>query len=163
MAHNQLSAYLNDHLAGSVVALELLAHLEQAHAGTTLAATLGTVRAEIAADRQVLEQLMTQLGVSRSGTRQAAAWLGEKVVQLKLAFDDRGASAMHLFESLEAVSLGIAGKGGLWRALEAAAAVEPALRRADYPTLIHRAEEQRARIEAERLVVAPQVLGDDQG
>lgn len=162
MAHEHLSAYLNDHLAGSVVALELLAHLEQAHAGTALAATLATVHAEIAADRQVLEDLMTQLGVARSGPRQAAAWLGEKIAQLKLAFDDRGASAMHLFESLEAVSLGIAGKGGLWRALEAAAAVEPALRRADYPTLIRRADEQRARIEAERLAVAPQALSHDQ-
>lgn len=162
MAHDHLSAYLNDHLAGSVVALELLTHLEQAHAGTALAATLAEVHAEITADRQVLEALMAQLAVARSGPRQTVAWLGEKVAQLKLAFDDRGTSAMHLFESLEAVSLGIVGKGGLWRALQAAAAVEPALSRTDYPALIRRAEEQCARIEAERLAVAPQVLSHNQ-
>lgn len=56
---------------------------------------------------------------------------------------------MHLRESLEAVSLGIAGKGGLWRALQTVAAAEPALRAVDYAELIRRADAQRARIEAE--------------
>jgi hypothetical protein len=34
MANEHLAAYLNDHLAGSVAAVELLEDLEKAHAGT---------------------------------------------------------------------------------------------------------------------------------
>ncbi len=34
MANESLATYLNDHLAGSVVALELLDHLEEDGAGT---------------------------------------------------------------------------------------------------------------------------------
>ena len=34
MANESLATYLNDHLAGSVVALELLDHLEEGGAGT---------------------------------------------------------------------------------------------------------------------------------
>ena len=36
MTSEQLGTYLNDHLAGSVVAVDLLEHLEKAHAGTPL-------------------------------------------------------------------------------------------------------------------------------
>lgn len=154
MARQQLAAYLNDHLSGSVVALELLEHLEQVHAGTPLAAVVAQVRAEIHDDRAVLEHLIARLDINRSAPRQAVAWLGEKLAQLKLAFDDRGAGAMHLFESLEAVSLGIEGKGGLWRTLVILAPTIPALQGIDYPELIRRAESQRVRIEAERLRVA---------
>lgn len=162
MAKSHLSAYLNDHLAGSVVALELLAHLEHAHAGTPLAQTLAEVRAEIAADRTALEALMAQVGAGQSAPRQAAAWLSEKLARAKLALDDGGAGSMHLFEGLEAVSLGIEGKAGLWRALERLATADPAVSGPDYAELIRRAERQRGRIEAERLRVAPAALGPTQ-
>ena len=46
---NHLSSYLNDHLSGSVVALEMLAHLETAH--TELGTALRQLRDEILADR----------------------------------------------------------------------------------------------------------------
>lgn len=159
MAQQNLAVYLNDHLAGSVVALELLEHLEQIHRGTDLAATLAEVRAEIVDDRAVLEGLMERLGVTPSAPRQAAAWMSEKLAQIKLAVDDAGGGAMRVFEGLEVVALGIAGKAGLWRALELLAASNPALRGPDYAELIRRAKAQRTRIEAERLRIAPEALG----
>jgi hypothetical protein len=63
-----------------------------------------------------------------------------------------------LFESLEALSLGIEGKKSLWVALSAAAEVSPELRIADYERLKKRAEEQRNRVEAKRLEVAKAAL-----
>jgi hypothetical protein len=47
-------------------------------------------------------------------------------------------------ESLEAVAIGIHGKGSLWRALK----VVPSADGPDYHRLIARADEQRERIEA---------------
>ena len=45
MANESLATYLNDHLAGSVVALELLDLLEEDGAGTAQASTLAGVHA----------------------------------------------------------------------------------------------------------------------
>jgi hypothetical protein len=42
MAHEHLTTYLNDHLAGSVVALELLDHLQATHAGSELGPSSNT-------------------------------------------------------------------------------------------------------------------------
>ena len=58
MANEYLATYLNDHLAGSVVALELLGHLEEGGAGTAEAFLLADVHADIEADRQELEELV---------------------------------------------------------------------------------------------------------
>lgn len=96
---------------------------------------------------------MTRLEIDHSRPRQAAAWIGEKLAQLKLVIDDSAAGNMRLFEGVEAVSLGIEGKTGLWRALEACAATSPALQ-LDYPRLIVRSQEQRSVAETLRLQMA---------
>ena len=54
MANESLATYLNDHLAGSVVALELLDHLQTDRAGTEQTSILAGVHADIEADRQEL-------------------------------------------------------------------------------------------------------------
>ena len=73
MANEHIATYLNDHLAGSVVALELLEHLEGAHADTPLADFFSNLRSEIAADREELESLIGRLHISQSRTRKASA------------------------------------------------------------------------------------------
>jgi hypothetical protein len=151
MAHDHLATYLNDHLAGAVAALELLEHLEKTHAGTPVAPDLSALRAEIEADRRTLESLMTRLHVTESRPRKAAAWLAERLAWLKLRLDDSGHGAFRLFESLEAVSLGIEGKLGLWRTLAALAPTVPDLSGPEYDVLMRRATEQRGRTEALRL------------
>jgi hypothetical protein len=156
MSDQHIAVYLNDHLAGSVVALELLEHLEKAHAGTDLERFLAGLRADITADRQELEALMGRLHVTTSSPRKAMAWLAEKFTELKLRLDDAAGGTLRLFESLEAVALGIDGKRALWRAL--AAAETPGLGVADYERLERRAEEQRSRIETARLDAARAAL-----
>jgi hypothetical protein len=162
MAHDHLATYLNDHLAGAVAALELLAHLERAHAGTSVGRALIELRADIDADRETLESLMRRLHVTESRPRKATAWLAERLAWLKLRLDDSGHGAFRLFESLEAVSLGIEGKLGLWRTLAAIAPALPDVSALDYETLIRRATDQRGRAEALRLEAAPAALAATQ-
>jgi hypothetical protein len=150
----QLATYLNDHLSGSTAALELLEHLEQTHAD--LAPFLKHLRHDIELDRKELEALMARVGATRSTARQAAAWIVEKFARLKMKVDDLSGSKLRLLESLEAVAIGIHGKGSLWRALK----VIPSASGPDYDMLIRRADEQRERIEAVRLDAARAALGD---
>ena len=158
MANEHIATYLNDHLAGSVVAIELLEHLEAAHAETDLGRFAAELRADVSADRRELEALMESLQVAESRTRKASAWLSEKMTELKLRLDDPGDGALRLLEALEAVSLGIEGKLGLWRALAAASEGAPLLQGFDYERLAQRAIDQRNRVEAERLKAAKRAL-----
>jgi hypothetical protein len=148
-----LGTYLNDHLAGAVAALELLEHLEGTH--PDLAPALGALRHDIEEDKKELEAQIARLGAARSPIRQAAAWVAEKFARLKMKVEDPAGDKLKLLESLEAVAVGIHGKGCLWRALKAV----PAASGPDYDRLIARAEEQRARIEPLRVDVARAALG----
>lgn len=161
MSDQNVSTYLNDHLAGSVGALELLGHLEAAHADTALGGFFAGLRADIEADQRELEALMGRLEVSPSGPRQAAAWLAEKAARLKLRLDDPAGGARRRLEALEALAVGIEGKRALWRALAAAAVSAPGLRGPDYQGLERRADEQRRRVEDARLEAARSVLGGE--
>ena len=158
MAEKHIATYLNDHLAGSTAALELLEHLESAHDSAEVVRFAAELRADVAADRQELEALMDRLQVAQSRTRRAAAWLTEKASELKLRWDDRASGALHLLEALDALSVGIEGKRLLWRALAAAAEDALALQGVDYEHLTQRAEEQRGRVEALRLDAARRAL-----
>jgi hypothetical protein len=161
MADEHLATYLNDHLAGSVVALELLEHLEATHTDSGLRDFFVQLYADIAADRDELEGLMKSLLITQSRTRRASAWLAEKMTELKLLVDDPQGGALRLFESFEALSLGIEGKRSLWIALAAVAEKSPALRIIDYGRLTQRATEQRARVEKLRIDTAIKALTED--
>jgi hypothetical protein len=159
MANESLATYLNDHLAGSVVALELLDHLEKDGAGTAQASTLAGVHAEIVADRQELEAFMAQRGIAVSTPRKATGWLVEKLSEIKLHLDDAGNGTLRRLEALETISLGIAGKEALWQALAAAAEDAPELGALDYTLLEQRAKTQRAVVESLRLRAAQEAFG----
>ena len=154
MDNPQLATYLNDHLAGSEAALELLDHLETEHAGTQIAMLASGLRQDVEADRRELEKLMTRLGISQSATRKATAWLSEKATQLKLGLDDPKGGGLRLLEIFEALSLGIEGKRLLWRSLKTAAVYNPELQGTDYQSLEHRADDQRLGIEPFRMGAA---------
>lgn len=159
MASEYLASYLNDHLSGSVAAIELLEHLQAAYAGSELEHFFAELRNDIEADRQELKRLMDRLKIPQSGTRKAGAWLAGKLAELKMRLDDSAHGPLRLLESLEAVELGINGKLALWRALIAAAEIAAVLRGAlDYQRLAKRATEQIERVEAHRLNAAKAAL-----
>ncbi len=159
MASESLATYLNDHLAGSVVALELLDGLETERAGTPDAPILARLRTDIVADRDELTALMARLGIEESRPRQATAWLLEKVSDLKMRIDDPGGGALRRLETLETISLGIEGKRLLADALATAVKKTPALAGFDTAGLARRAGEQRAVVETMRVEAAREALG----
>src|SRR5512145_2575288 len=101
MHSESLTTYLNDHLAGSVAALELLDHLVGITKGTEREEFLVALGGEIEEDQEILRQLLRALGRRESKTRKAAAWLTEKVGEAKLKLDDPGDGQLRLLEALE--------------------------------------------------------------
>src|SRR5213594_3987496 len=144
-----LDSYLNDHLAGSISALELIAHWAKIHKGEPLGSFFVETEREIKADQDTLRDVMRTLGVEESKVRQAGAWAAEKVgrARLMIAGDEQGSLGLVL--TLEGLIMGIAGKKLLWRAL--AAANLPQLNGYDFEELQRRAQEQIERIEDERM------------
>ena len=153
-----LSSYLNDHLAGSVGALELLDRLIETYQGKPLEPFFADLRDEIDADQETLKKLIAELGEEESTVRKAGAWVMEKFSRGKIQLGGEGEERMGLFLALEGLALGIHGKRSLWRALAAAAETIPSLRNQDYVTLERRAVEQHDRVEAKRLEVARDVF-----
>ena len=152
----ELNDYLNDHLAGSVAALELLDRLVTACEGKPLERFFRDLRADIREDQEQLRELTAKLGVEESAIRKAGAWFVEKLSRPTIDLDD--ASEAGLFLALEALVLGITGKRSLWRALQAASRTVPELARLDYAGLEKRAIEQCERVEARRLEIARSVF-----
>ena len=154
----KLSDYLNDHLAGSVGALEMLDRMIEMLAEKPLERFFRELRDEIHQDQEQLRELMQKLGIAESSTRKAGAWIAEKLTRPKIDVADGSMEDIGVFLGLEALLLGITGKRSLWRALQAASRTVPALARLDYAGLEQRAIDQCERVEARRLEMARAVF-----
>ena len=156
-----LDSYLNDHLAGSVSALELIAHWVKVHKGEPLGRFFVETEREIKADQDTLRDVMRTLGAEESKMRQAGAWAAEKVgrVRLMIAGDEQGSLGLVL--TLEGLIMGVTGKKLMWRAL--AAAKLPGLNSYNFEQLQGRAEQQIERIEAERIRAVSQAFSENIG
>jgi hypothetical protein len=154
VAKEDLTIYLNDHLAGSVGALELIDHLIKQFAGKPLGHFLTRLRADIESDQKALSDLIDKLGAKESSMRKAGGWLMEKLGRAKIGVTDVKIEDGGLLQALEALVLGISGKQLLWRALAAVAQTSPNLKGTDFGRLEERAIEQIERVETERLRVA---------
>ena len=151
-----LGIYLNDHLAGSTGALELVKRAAGEHDGP-LGTFVAQLRDEIAADRHVLEGLMDELGVTPDKAKVAVAWAGEKAGRLKPNGEVRGRSPLTPLIELESLSLGIEGKRLMWLAL--AEVEDLPLSRERLAELVARAEAQREGVEVHRREAARRALG----
>jgi len=158
---DDLSDYLNDHLAGSVAAIELLDRVVETYAGKPLERFFRELRDDIRSDQEQLEELIAKLGLKESTVRKAGAWIAEKFSRPKIDLESDSKSELGLFLALEALVLGITGKRSLWRALEAASRLVPALARLDYSGLEKRAIDQCERVEARRLEIGRSVFKTD--
>ena len=153
-----LNDYLNDHLAGSVGALELLDRLLEVYGGKPLEKFFRDLRQDVEQDQAQLKELMQKLGAGESAVRKAGAWLVEKLSRSKIDLENGSREEMGLLLALEALVLGITGKRSLWRALQAASRTVPELARLDYSGLEKRSIEQCERVEARRLEIARTVF-----
>jgi hypothetical protein len=157
----ELDSYLNDHLAGSIGALELLAHWAKLYQGKPLGAFFADIEAEIKADQDRLRDLMRCLGVEESKVRQVGAWAAEKLGLARFVIAGHEPGDLGLVLVLEGLIMGIAGKQLLWRALDAANL--PKAEGFGFKELQRRAEEQIERIEAERIRAARRAFPDPVG
>jgi hypothetical protein len=152
-----LAIYLNDHLAGATVGVELARRLRASNRDEPeFGPELAAICAEIEADRETLVAIMDRLGVSRSRVKPLAAVLAERVGRLKLNGQLRGYSPLSRLDELEFLSIGVAGKHQLWRALEHTHASD--LLGFELDALVERASEQLSRLEALRLKAAALAL-----
>jgi hypothetical protein len=151
-----LDSYLNDHLAGSISALELIAHWVKAHKGEPLGSFFVQIEREIKADQQALRDVMRTLEVEESKVRKAGAWAAEKIGRARLTIAGDAPGGLGLVLTLEGLIMGVTGKKLMWRTL--AVAKLPRLNSYNLEELQHRAEQQVARIEAERISAIHQAV-----
>jgi hypothetical protein len=153
-----LDVYLNDHLAGSAAAVELVDRIRSNNEGTELAAHLEGLGLQIEQDRDTLGEVMERLGVVRSTPKQAAGKVLEALSRLRLSEHITGSQEVTLLMELETLSLGIEGKLSLWRALSEVKGTRPELADFDLATLAASAVSQRAGVERFRLEAAAAAL-----
>jgi hypothetical protein len=152
-----LAIYLNDHLAGATLGVELARRLRGSNRDDPeFGPALAEVCAEIEQDRETLKTVMERLGVGQSKLKPLVAVLGERVGRLKLNGRLLGYSPLSRLDELELLQLGVTGKRRLWRALEHTHAddlggFEPA-------ALAERATGQLRRLEALHLKAASLAL-----
>jgi uncharacterized protein DUF892 len=150
--NDNFAAYLNDHLAGSVAAIELIDDLISASKEGSLKAFLSDLKREIQADQKVLEEVIERADENESVTRKAAAWVTEKLARTKFKIGGEDFGGLGLLQALEMLALGIRGKELLWRALEQSTTPLPG--NMDLADLKRRALEQQQRLEQRRLEAA---------
>jgi len=155
MNDSLLASYLNDHLAGSVIAIEMGGHLRKNHADGELIAFLDRLLREIEEDRNVLKELIGRIGGEQSAAKKAAAWLTEKAGRLKtVSGDDPANIALSRMEQLEALMLGIRGKLALWEVLRELAVSDERLKNFDWEKLERTAADQVTRVDERRRAAA---------
>jgi hypothetical protein len=141
-----LGIYLNDHLAGATVGMELSRRARSSNKGSAYGDVLERIAKEIEEDREVLQDLMARLDVKRDHAKVAVGWVGEKFGRLKPNGRLLSYSPLSRLVELEALSLGIAGKVSLWEALKEVAAEDSRLDAEELGRLADRAERQRKEV-----------------
>jgi hypothetical protein len=158
LSKDVLNVYLNDHLAGSVAACDLIEQARGHNQGTPLAQFFEGMLNEVNADRDELERLMDRLGIEKSNVKQAGTWLMEKVSRVKFAVSERPSADLRNLLELEALKLGVQGKHALWQGLQQLTDVDPRLQKEELAVLAGRAEQQIQAIEEQRVQAARAAL-----
>ena len=154
----RLDIYLNDHLAGATLGVELSRRAAREHGGTELGSFLQRLHEEIAEDRDTLRALIAALGIDASPLKPAGAWLLEKAGRLKLNGEIRAPSPLTPLVELESLQAGVSGKRSLWQALARAFSDDERLAAFDLDGLVARADEQLSGLQEHRLSVAAEAL-----
>jgi hypothetical protein len=156
MNDDLLGTYLNDHLAGSVLAIETIVHCRDHNAPVSLKPALEALRIEIEEDRTVLKELIERVEAKQAIAKKAVAWLAEKASRVKVGgFSNEPEQVAFLrLQQLDLLYTGVSGKLALWKALEAVAANDARISLIDLESLTRRAESQLRRIEEYRIEAA---------
>ncbi|MFL6143748.1 MAG: hypothetical protein ACJ72N_18035 [Labedaea sp.] len=154
-----LGIYLNDHLAGATLGLDLAKRLAKAEREWTGGPTLTAIAEEIEEDRASLIALMGEVGVPVRRYKAAAAWTAEKVARLKLNGRLLRRSPLSRVFELEMLRLGVTGKAAGWRSLRTRAEHDSRLDAARLDELRNRARRQSQQLERLRARAASEAFG----
>ena len=154
-----LAIYLNDHLAGATLGIQLARRALRNNRGTELGRFLEAFVAETSEDRAALETVMSRLGVRRSVAKIPAVVVAERLGRLKLNGRVTSYSPLSRVLELEGLTIGVAGKRSLWRNLREVAEVRERAADVQLDRLVERADEQLARLEEHRAAAARVAFG----
>ena len=145
MAERYLTTYLQDHLAMLTGELELLKRVISENRGQVFAERLEALLPHTEDDADMLRNLLDRFGGRPSGTKEAAAWVGEKLGRLKMNDQLRGYSPLSRLEEHEGLLQAANARRAMWVALGTWLQGDP---RADGIDLGPRAERATFHIEA---------------
>jgi hypothetical protein len=154
-----LPIYLNDHLAGATIGVELARRTRKENDAGDLGEFLDWLHGQLLEDRDALLALIERLGLKPSRSKVAAGWTAEKLGRLKTNGHVRSYSPLSRLLELEGLASGVDGKRALWLSLREVADRDARLEGAELDRLIERAREQRDRLEPHRLAAAAAALG----
>ncbi len=156
-ADRLLAIYLNDHLAGATLSVELARRLRSSNQGDPeMGEPLARVCGEIEADRETLVSLMDRLEIGRDQVKPVLAKVAERLGRLKLNGQLFGYSPLSRVLELEVLSGLLGGKMQLWNALEQR--FGEGLEGFDFHALAARADDQGQRVEDLHLAAAQRAL-----
>jgi hypothetical protein len=152
-----LGIYLNDHLAGATLGVELARRLRSSNqSDPEMGQPLARLCKEIEADRDTLVQLMEHLDVGRDQVKPVLAKAAERFGRLKPNGRLRSYSPLSRVLELEVLSGLVGGKMQLWNALEQS--FGESLDGFDFHDLAARADSQGQRLEDLHLAAAGRAL-----
>lgn len=157
MSDEALGTYLNDHLAGSVAAIQMLERAAEQQGGTPRGRQLGELLDAIREDQEELRGLIRRLGFQESTLKKAGARMAEQAGRIKLGAGADG-DRLGRLEMLETLAMGIHGKGQLWRALGTVVSKYQAIQELDLSRLERRAREQHDLVDGWRIEAAAEAL-----
>jgi len=146
MNRKLLGIYLNDHLAGSTIGLELARRARGSNKSSEYGDVLDRIAREIDEDRETLKALMVSLEIGHDRLKVGGAWIAEKLGRLKPNGRLLSYSPLSRLVELESLALGISGKLSLWEALREVAAEDARLDPEELGRLAERAERQRKEV-----------------
>jgi hypothetical protein len=147
-----LSAYLNDHLVGETLGVELASRASSKNKDKPLGTFLLLLSWELEEDRDSLVELMGELGIRRKRVGGIWGGIADKAGRLRLT----GSSPLSTLGALESLDLRINGKIDMWSALRSS--VGDRVVGIDFDALIGRAERQAEALERRRLAAAADAL-----
>ncbi|MFT4176829.1 MAG: hypothetical protein QM627_09245 [Luteolibacter sp.] len=158
--NSHLERYLNDHLAGSSGAVDLIAKLAEASDDPAQSDFFRELGLKVESDREFLKSLLKKIGQRDSAILQIAGSLTEKAGRLKLLWEGLEPGKLGMFEALEMLCLGIQGKRLLWRVLGKISPRIPEWSEIDFTALELEAVRQRDAVEAYRVQAGISALVD---
>ncbi|TMK58934.1 MAG: hypothetical protein E6G51_01090 [Actinobacteria bacterium] len=152
-----LAIYLNDHLAGAALGVELARRLRSSNSGDAeFGAPLTRICGEIEEDRETLIRLTDRIGIKRDQIKPALAKVAERLGRLKPNGHLRTYSPLSRVLELEVLASGIGGKMQLWNALEES--FGDSLDGFDFHALAERADRQGQVVEDLHLAAVKRTL-----